>query len=350
VRAHIPRPLALLTFCLIATISCETTQPPPTSVSLHLIAPYSLGTNEEELIGDTLFGVTDFYQHTRTGLRARYLVTLNGNSDSTQRMFYQPTEVHRWGWYTAQPNNDNCTGGHERHDVVGHGTVDTVPSERHCVANGTHTVRLWRVTWDSLADTIVQWDTLFIRKVAMLGTRGRFSGDPLSSGVYHDVRVTFDATDAQLSFSGDIRAGSYYISPGSSTDSVYADRDTFTIVGGDSLWFQSTYLGTGSGRSWDGDPKAMLTAFNFDYENTPTNFTGGVNSRPHSETLSALYLFPARGNEYRVVGRVVAPIHRDMPNGALQANSSIYVSVPPLDACFTATGYRVTGQTMTFDG
>lgn len=310
-------------------------------------APLLLPSDEEELIGDTIYGGAPYYQYTTGGPRARYLILMAGDS-----IFYRDASDHRWGWFTTAMGHTDCDAGHpELHDVNGDGIADTTLTERHCVGNGEFTLRVDTLRWNAAGTAVEQRGTLFRRAVAMLGTLGAFDS---SSGYYHDVHVALNRTaPTGFSLTGDIRAGDYYLSY--DKGELYPAGRSFTIAAGDTLWFQATYLGTGSPtKPWYGNPQAILTQFNFDHRLYPTDFHGGVNSSsflsPYVETSPALWSFPAGAEPFRVVGRVVAPHHALMGDGVVRLADSISVTTIAVTACFSVTGVRVQGEVLTFDG
>ena len=308
---------------------------------------------EEELIGDTLWNAGGFTVSTQLGLRARYMIVLTQGA-ARDSMFYLDAYQHRWGWYTNK-EVDNCGAGgrKEKHDTNGDTFADSVVygdtvMEHHCLPNGQFTLQIERVTWNGRGDTIVADTVIFRRKVALLDALGSYVNDPGSPN-FQDVRVTLDLGGRHESFawSGDVRAGDYYLPPG---PLLYPSGTAFTIAAGDTMWFQSTYVGTGEDvRPWYGSRRAALTQFNFDHSQHPGTFQGAINSSPDGEVSPGLGRFPDT-RTYQVVGRVVAPHDTSMEVGELELGASIYVTTVVLDACFSVTGYPVAGQTLTLDG
>lgn len=333
----------LLLFPLATVVSCERAPRSPTSLDLNLTSPDAGGDNEEELIGDTLYGGAPFYQSTTGGLRARYLIKLGNDS-----MYYLDAPYHRWGWYTS--NQENCGQGHpERHDIDADGVADSASnSERHCLANGEHTLTLDTLLWNEEGTAVVGRGTVFVRKVSMLGTLGAF--ETSSSSWFHDVRVALDRNPPEeYSLVGDIRAGDHFVSW--TSDSLYPQGTADTIAAGDTLWFQSTYVATGQySKPWFNSQRAILTGLSFDFEYHPTHIHGGTNSAPGTETSPALWQFGSGSQTFRVVGRVVAPHHRTMDSGVTQLDASIYVTTIAPSACFSVTGDQVKDSTLTFTG
>lgn len=343
-RGYFPLALSL---SLLALASCEFRQRPPTSPSLSVRGPTG-GDNEEELIGDTLWGETIFYQMTTGGPRARYRIQLDG--DTTDIMYYLPSAWHPWGWFTSSPDEHNCFSDmREHHDVTGDGVAEISDPERHCVRNGQHDVTVLRVTWNEDGSAIVASQTAFRRRVAMLGYLGAFEDHPQST-TYHDVIVTLDGTEGLVQWQGDLRAGNYFMGR-EFPDSLYAQNSNFLIGGSDTLWFMSTFVATGQEqRPWYLSPKAVLTQFNFDFVYTPEAFSGGVNSKPGTQTSAALRTFAARADPYRVVGRTIAPFHLDMSAGSVRTAQSIYVTAVGPDACFSVSGPQMPDSVLTFNG
>jgi hypothetical protein len=240
-------------------------------------------------------------------------------------MYYLDAPWHRWGWYVIARGQVNCGLGHpERHDVDGDGSPDTLLSETHCLATGTYDISVDTLVWDSSGSSVTGWGTLYRRRVTMLGALGSFVSDT-TSPTYIDVRVTLDRGKSdEFALSGDVRAGDYFLPDG---DQLYPPGRSFTIYAGDTLWFQPTYVGGGpDGRTWYGDPAAILTQLAFDFRRHPNTWTGGINSAPGLETSPAQRRYLAGVQPWLVVGRAVAPHHLAMDSGEVRLSDSIRVT------------------------
>ena len=317
-------------------VACADPAPQATNPIVGDVTECTPPNEEEELIGSALYSDPDIQPG-----EYRVVIIQEPEEDLLWSMYYRVESGKApWGGLTSKLSNSDEQ--YEGHDEDGDGDAEWhgCELEQHVLPNGVYSITFKR------GSTV-----LFERSVAMLDDRG-VAMDIEGSAVYQDVDVKLDlAAPTTVTMTGWFGQSTTYTQIyDQGIELGNFSQNSLTIPSGDTAWFVSTYLASGSPtRPWYGEQRAVLNSFNFDYDRNGL-FGPATNSFPRTNNLipvAHVFAAPGASSSFTVRLRTVLPHHASNNTGIL-VPQTMSVTVVGDPVSFTTSANPTTNQPVTF--